>query len=407
MTEETSNHDATTNPGGESKAQVSSAPYKPAPGILGAGFLTPPQTVTTPPPTPGETPLTLQTIVPEKRKMPDMKEDIARILKEIQLPERRDVKNTPPAVAPTAPRAVQPQSVPPERQAPPEPLDVPLVSGMHTLKDDLVHAARVQNITVIKATALEEQKRHQEKPKDFDKAVARSKVSPALTASSILFVLGVAALVGVYLAMPQATETTVAVPDSLMFAEQTARFPLNQESSSDTRRLLSSLRNQGVTLGAMLRIAATTNSSGEDRLASAEEFIRSLGTQAPESFMRSLQGIPFIGIHSVDQNAPVLVFKVSSYENAFAGMLSWEKTINQDLSPFFTAIPDTVVKNGVPTVRTFSDEVIKNYDIRALRDDNGKIVMYYSFPSRSILIIAESPFSFTELLTRLRAQREL
>ncbi len=50
---------------------------------------------------------------------------------------------------------------------------------------------------------------------------------------------------------------------------------------------------------------------------------------------------------------------------------------------------------------------MRNYDVRALKDDAGQIQLYYSFPTRDILIIAESPYSFGEILSRLRADRRL
>jgi hypothetical protein len=232
-------------------------------------------------------------------------------------------------------------------------------------------------------------------------------MAPAVLISVILFGLGALALFGVFVSMPQPANPTVTIPDSLMFAEQTAPFVLKQQSPNDTKRLLSAVRDQNITLGSILRIAPTVEENGITRLASPQEVLKSLGVNVSDSFSHSVQGIPFLGIHAVDTNSPVIVFSLASYENAFAGMLAWEKTINTDLSPFFTAVPPTYLKDGVPTVRTFTDEVIKNYDIRALRNDQGKIILYYSFPTRNILVIAESPFSFTEILSRLRAQREI
>ena len=63
--------------------------------------------------------------------------------------------------------------------------------------------------------------------------------------------------------------------------------------------------------------------------------------------------------------------------------------------------------NGLPAVRSFEDTVMRNYDVRALKDDSGQIQLYYSFPTRNVLIIAESPYSFSEILSRLRADRKL
>jgi hypothetical protein len=104
----------------------------------------------------------------------------------------------------------------------------------------------------------------------------------------------------------------------------------------------------------------------------------------------------------------VLVIEVNSYDRAFDGMLEWEKTMNGDLAPFFTAVPRLVTgPDGIPVERTFTDLVMRNYDVRALKDDSGAIELYYSFPTRDLLVIAESPYTFTEILSRLQAGRRL
>ena len=42
-----------------------------------------------------------------------------------------------------------------------------------------------------------------------------------------------------------------------------------------------------------------------------------------------------IGVYSWNGNQPFIILKTDSYENAFAGMLSWEKNIAGDLSALF------------------------------------------------------------------------
>jgi hypothetical protein len=115
----------------------------------------------------------------------------------------------------------------------------------------------------------------------------------------------------------------------------------------------------------------------------------------------------FFGFHVVDTNAPLFVIPVTSYDHAFAGMLAWEPTMDSDLSPIFTSVSMTVATSGVMTQRTFEDSVMRNYDVRELTDDSGNVVLYYSFPTPEILVIAQSPYSFTEILSRLQAEREL
>ena len=89
-------------------------------------------------------------------------------------------------------------------------------------------------------------------------------------------------------------------------------------------------------------------------------------------------------------------------------MLQWEERLNADLSPGFTALSVlTTDGDGLPVKRSYQDLVMRNYDVRALKDDSGTIQLFYSFPTQNILIIAESPYSFTEIISRLQAGRNL
>ncbi len=334
------------------------------------------------------------------KKIPDLKDDIAKILERVKMPERRgefvpvqpkvESRITPPVSLPVTPAPQVPNGE---------------LHSVHTFKDDLTRVAREQKISVIKAVSLEEEKRHQEKPRDFDRAVQKKPVVPIVLGVVVLASVAIIAAFW-FSSLSSSTATTTQEFHSLLFAEQNTSFPLNQESGLDLKRSLATLRTKNLPLGSITKL--TPMILGEaPRLATTAEFFTSLQTRAPDSFVRALNNDFFLGIHSVDTNAPVLVLSVQSYENAFAGMLAWESSVNEDLGPFFTTAPLFTSGNGTPTRRAYTDEVIQNYDIRALKNDSGTIVFYYVFPSRNILILAESPYSFTEIITRLKAQRAL
>ncbi|MBI2088133.1 MAG: hypothetical protein HYT78_05230 [Deltaproteobacteria bacterium] len=151
-----------------------------------------------------------------------------------------------------------------------------------------------------------------------------------------------------------------------------------------------------------------TNGAPVQRPATLKEFFKALGTHAPDDLLRALSDTYFFGIHTVDKNAPVFVIPVVSYSRAFEGMLAWESSMNADLVPLFTAVPALRRdENDLPILRTFEDTVMNNYDVRQLKDDAGEVVLYYSFPTTQLLVIAESPYSFVEILSRLQAGRRL
>jgi hypothetical protein len=166
-------------------------------------------------------------------------------------------------------------------------------------------------------------------------------------------------------------------------------------------------------LGSITRLVPTimstsTSGTAQEEPATITQFFTALGITPPQELTDAIGPDFFFGYHVVDTNAPLFVIPVTSYDHAFAGMLAWEPTMDSDLSPIFTSVSMTeTATSGVPIARTFSDAVMRNYDVRELTDDSGTVVLYYSFPTPNILVIAESPYSFTEILSRLQAAREL
>lgn len=360
-----------------------------------------------------------------------MQADMQKILAGVKLPERRaeatqqkqipvmpieSVPGTAPAPLPeTAPLAEKISAEAPSAPKPDSTNEHTLAS-VHTLKDDLQHVVRDKKISYVRAAALEEEKKSRRGASETGIPEKRSWASRALIAIVILFMLGGLALGAVFFVqMKQQATPQSPTTNSVMFAEQTVTFPLGNVPASEVKRSLAEARARGTfTLGAMTRIVPTISegdaSTGNltERQATFREFMAHIGTTPSEEFFRAVSDEFFFGIHTVDENAPVIVVPVSSYENAFAGMLAWERSMNAELSPLYTPLPSlTLSPEGLPVERTFSDELMRNYDVRALKDDAGAIQLFYSFPTRNILIIAESPYSFTESLSRLRAERKL
>ena len=341
-----------------------------------------------------------------------MDTDMAKILQEVQLPERREFKTASDTVSIPVPHEVPPPKPPEPQKATPRG-EAPMTS-VRTLKQDLQDVVRDQKMSLVHAATLEQEKRRVTEPVPFE-PVRPSNVRGILFSVALLTGLGFAALIGVYFAMRDNTSVLQAPQDSLVFAEQTYSFPLDGQSTITLKATLAQARNaSNAALGSITRVVPTVTAAGaastepQERQATFGEFMSALGTRAPAELLRALHDEFFFGIHTVDENAPLIVVPVASYDRAFAGMLAWEKTINADLSPLFAAVPALVLGgDGIPTERAFSDLVMRNYDVRALKDDAGTVQLYYSFPTRDILVIAESPYTFTELLSRLQAERRL
>ncbi|MBI5457637.1 hypothetical protein HY971_02845 [Candidatus Kaiserbacteria bacterium] len=355
--------------------------------------------------------------------------DIAKILESVKLPERRPrdqagasapsvsagVANTPatPSQKSAGADQVPPMTTPKKAES-----DTGSIAAVHTLKHDLQNVVRDNKMSLVKAASLEEDRRaHKEAPPGETPATKQRtrRTVGIIFGALILIGLGVAALLGVSFVMnQQQNPPQVDTGSSILFAEQSIPFSLGAKSPNDLKRTLEAARTVSQrTLGSIIRIVpvvATTLEDGtvQTRAATFQEFMLSIGARPPDDLVRALSNDFFLGVHAVDENAPLIIVPVSSYDHAFSAMLRWEDGLNADLAPFFTAVPllgtDT---NGLPIKRTYKDLVMRNYDTRVLKDDAGVVQLYYSFPTPNILVIAESPYSFPEILSRLQAGRRL
>ncbi len=343
--------------------------------------------------------------------------DIAKILQGVKLPERRTPEK--PADTKTPPPITAPNDTPSGKTAPPLDPEKPrnTVSAVHTLRHDLQNAVHDQKISVVRAVSLEEDRRaHETKgQEEAPAAQRRSKRTFAIVFSvALMGILGASALFAVYTVMQERSSTpSTQIDSSILFAEQSILLPLSNYSSRDLKRTIAEARiSSPGTLGSIAQIIpviAVTNPDGTTRNAPASfrEFIRAIEGNPPDELIRALKDEFFFGIHTADENAPLMIIPITSYDHAFAGMLSWEETLNAELAPAFTSVSKLVTDpNGIPSKRVFQDLIMRNYDVRALRDDAGEIQLYYSFPSQNMLVIAESPYSFTEILSRLQASQK-
>lgn len=351
----------------------------------------------------------------------DIKTDIEKILREVKLPERRDFKASADITKPVA-QSVQPppQSDIPSSQLvtkPPaetETVKPTAVSAMHTLKDDLQHAVKEKKMSVVRAVSLEQDKKARiETDVDFGRIERRKRLVRIIFSSIIFTFLGAAALFGVYTVVQSRIGIGIPSLNSIVFAEQSVSLPLDNAPLALKQQIAAFRNAPGGSLGSITRIipaVAATDAEGNSvtRPATLPEFLSGIGAKPPEELIRALGAEFFFGVHVVDKNAPIIVATVTSYDHAFAGMLAWEETINPDLAPAFTPVPVTVHDaNGIPSARLFKDDVMRNYDVRELKDDAGQIQLYYSFPNSHLLVIAESPYSFPEILSRLQSERRL
>jgi len=153
-------------------------------------------------------------------------------------------------------------------------------------------------------------------------------------------------------------------------------------------------------------------------------FLEKVGTNAPDSLVRSIKNISILGLHELNPNKMFLLFKVDNHNVAFRGMFDWEKNMYADLTPLFG---DPIIKNtptqtlqqtntATGTLETsqqqillnedvqFEDLYIANKEVRGFRNSQGTLVLLWAMPNDDTVIITASKVTMEIILERLANQ---
>jgi len=264
----------------------------------------------------------------------------------------------------------------------------------------------------------------------------------------LLLVAGVGAYVAyTYVNSHKVVSLAPTVP-SLVFADD------RQKVSGEGAILMQALADSaGSALGdGQVRILYLTESSTTQQKSIIEQplpggvLFGALQLPAPDILLRNIGPETTVGIvHAGDETRPFFILRVLSYESTFAGMLTWERTMQNDLSLLYPLYPAPVAPTPVVIVATttattttatsttkskakakpvatttpvvipppapiivaphFVDEVASNHDVRALKDGNNRTILLYGYRDKETLIIARDEASFAELVNRLAATR--
>ncbi|MES2668482.1 MAG: hypothetical protein V4644_02230 [Patescibacteria group bacterium] len=155
-------------------------------------------------------------------------------------------------------------------------------------------------------------------------------------------------------------------------------------------------------------------------------FVRALRVPAPDILLRNISDESTVGAISAggDTNA-FFALRVDSFERTYAGMLTWEPLMARDLALLYPLYPareaaveplpvaaTSTASTTVPaltrtpvqaTARTrFEDAIVANYDVRVLRDTDGKTLILYGYADKRTLLIVRDEAAFEALLARLK-----
>ncbi len=244
-----------------------------------------------------------------------------------------------------------------------------------------------------------EQKRKIEQPEK----VTQVSYSPArnrlfVYMGGMLFAIGLISVVAVYYI--RSSEKTVIEQQTKTLLSFSKELEL-QVASTSRDSFLSKIKEQKdifkMPINSILYINTLSGTSQEK----VENILSLIGPSQPGTLTRSFDSNYMLGIYSYDTNEVFLIIKVKDFASSYSGMLKWEKDMPKDLAKIFSLSPEILNSQTI-----FTDEALRNKDLRILKDFNGKTQLLYSFVDKETLVITKNEGIFSAIIGRLAISKQ-
>ncbi len=311
---------------------------------------------------------------------------------------------------------------------------------IRTYQADIADSIKNDNVSMIKIAMSE--KNRQDQRGTLDQAIESRKISSFVLFGGIaVFFLLILIGVGVYLMLGIEKLTPLQIQNQqsmepLIYTEDQVQISIDDRERDDIISLVKKGKDSDVEYGDTRRLSMTTGLGTSTRFITTAEFFGVLRARASDALIRSLDPNFLLGVYAFSPPDLFLIFRTNFYDGSFASMLEWEASIESDIGQMFInkVIPREVVQTTSPTAITdgtstdatstvdsveytdqnspfffsrnrFVDKVIQNKDSRALVDENGNVLMLYTFIDKETLVIASSESALKEVMFRVTTGR--
>lgn len=282
------------------------------------------------------------------------------------------------------------------------------VKTLRTYSSDMADAIRDNEMSVIKIALAEKDKQSRNTIYRNPEETNIKKI--LLLIGGAIFIVG--SIVGIYFIMKKNTENIaiekqIETQNNKTFIPSDNQVVVDATTVTDINGMSKLIRDQIITTDKIQSIKLIFVNKDVDTVPTKLEltdFLSTINTTASGSLIRSLSNEYLIGTYQDSVQTPSLffMFETKNYNQTYPGMLDWEKTMINDLSPFFNI--DILSPNKVILDAQFKDLIIANKDTRVLYDQNGKGVLYYAFVSKDKFIITDNINTIKKIISILQTQ---
>lgn len=277
-----------------------------------------------------------------------------------------------------------------------------IVKPLRTYERDVAETIRNKNESVTSVKIAAEVKKVEQIKKGevtVERVERASKKGLIFVISLVLILsgLGIGGLVFNFFANRPAP--VVQEPLAIITTNTKQTLDITNKNPEEIIRLIQNLLEQTGTENNLSRIDLAENISGDTKNISPQRFFELFAESAPSALGRALGTELVFGFQTVGKNEPFIFTNISSFDNAYDGMIRFEQNIAKDFGPIFIK-SGTILTNSTSTTARFEDLVIRSKDTRVLKDAFGNVILIYSFLDTKTLVITTNETTFRELLTR-------
>lgn len=293
---------------------------------------------------------------------------------------------------------------------------------IRTFQGDVANALHKQSESLVSIQRSEHAVREARKvfatPKSAEE-IAREESNKNLVFLLIgsLVLIALSGLIGWYAYKGYMTKTALPIvetaPNRLLISSDEIKIDVNRLSREALILGIGAEATKKITNGAVVQIQLNKQTAATTTIITTPDLLNLLESRAPGSLIRSLNPVFMLGLlggETVSINATstgqlnhvFLLIKLNSFDNAFPGMLEWEKNMRDDILPIF-ASPETLATTSPAAL--FSDLIVQNKDTRVLRNLTGQTVLLYSFFGNNMLIITDNELSLRAIIGKLNAEK--
>jgi len=272
---------------------------------------------------------------------------------------------------------------------------------IRTFQGDVAEALEKQHESLVSIQRVEHLKKDsiQSSGKTAEVSKKRIEFTYLLLGSLLLFVLSATGVWYAYNEFVRKTSTPpIATPaNRFIYSEAELVLNISETSREDFIKTLSSALEE-VADGEVRHVVLEKSTLEGTELLPTSEFLNILKSRAPGNLIRALDPLFMLGAYG---KSTFLILRLDSFENAFAGMLAWEKDLNRDIGPLLATAE--IARNIEPGT-IFTDIIDRNKDARIL-SLYDEVTLIYSFLDNNTLIITDNLETLRVVVDRLTKEK--